>query len=93
MGLDAELPDDDAWILPVDIFFGTAFAVEMVLRMLALELRFFYGPEWAWNLFDAVLVSCSVILSDAVQRQHPNLQLGPHQGPARSPHCQDIPDD
>ena len=59
-GSDAEFPDDDAWLWSVDVFFGTAFAVEIVLRLLALESRFFFGPESGWNVFDFLLVFFSV---------------------------------
>lgn len=53
-----EVVGDWAWVL--DMFFGIAFAVEITVRMLALELRFFVGYEWRWNLFDVGLVLSSI---------------------------------
>lgn len=37
-----------------------AFAVELVLRLLAYKRRFFYNHDWKWNWMDLILVCLSV---------------------------------
>mmetsp|Transcript_16303 Transcript_16303/g.28517 ORF Transcript_16303/g.28517 Transcript_16303/m.28517 type:complete len:702 (+) Transcript_16303:37-2142(+) len=41
-------------------FFAWSFFVELILRILAFKMRFFIGLNWAWNLFDVVVVILGV---------------------------------
>jgi len=45
----------------IEVFFNIAFAVELLIRLAALEGHFCVGQEWRWNVFDAVLVSSSLV--------------------------------
>ena len=45
----------------VETSFTVAFGIELLLRLVALEGRFFVGAEWTWNAFDAILVISSVV--------------------------------
>jgi hypothetical protein len=49
------------WVRYINLAFTAIFTVELVLRIVALGVWFFVGPEWAWHLFDVVLVALSVI--------------------------------
>jgi len=40
----------------IEIVFFILFAVELLLRVSVWRCRFFRGPDWAWNLFDTVVV-------------------------------------
>lgn len=44
------------WIFWAEAVFNMVFFVELVLRVVALELEFCMGKEWAWNIFDALVV-------------------------------------
>lgn len=52
--------DQSAWINPVEMSFGIFFFVELLMRLIALQDRFFFGDEWRWNVFDTVLVLSNV---------------------------------
>merc|ERR1712136_295705 len=52
--------DQSAWISPVEMSFGIFFFVELLMRLIALQDRFFFGDEWRWNVFDTVLVLSNV---------------------------------
>lgn len=54
-------PNIPGWYEQVEIAFTRVFAVEMLLRILALNIEFFTGADWHWNLFDSVLVILSLI--------------------------------
>jgi len=45
----------------VEMIFTVAFSIELLLRLVALEGRFFVGAEWTWNTFDAILVVSSFV--------------------------------
>lgn len=36
--------------------FAFCFLMEVILKLTALQLEFFYGEDWSWNLFDLALV-------------------------------------
>merc|ERR1712136_155526 len=44
-----------------EVFFTISFAIELLLRLVALEGRFCVGVGGRWNLFDAVLVGLSFV--------------------------------
>mmetsp|Transcript_38073 Transcript_38073/g.101455 ORF Transcript_38073/g.101455 Transcript_38073/m.101455 type:complete len:695 (-) Transcript_38073:232-2316(-) len=48
------------WFETADTFFFSIFCLELLLRLLAHEGRFFVGPEWRWNVFDFSVVSLAV---------------------------------
>merc|ERR1712023_8462 len=50
-----------SWAKQVEFAFTAAFAVELAIRILALEGAFFFGPEWSWNLFDTILVLTTLL--------------------------------
>ena len=50
-------------ILAVEFFFLSAFILELMLRILAYEGNFCFGPDWGWNVFDTVVVLMSAIES------------------------------
>merc|ERR1712048_983101 len=50
-----------SWGKDVEHAFSAAFAVELVVRLLALEGSFFFGPEWSWNMLDLILVISSLL--------------------------------
>mmetsp|Transcript_102726 Transcript_102726/g.199112 ORF Transcript_102726/g.199112 Transcript_102726/m.199112 type:complete len:436 (-) Transcript_102726:78-1385(-) len=51
---------DKMWAI-MDICFSAVFTLELILRILAERLLFFFGEERMWNLFDTVLVILSII--------------------------------
>mmetsp|Transcript_45788 Transcript_45788/g.74415 ORF Transcript_45788/g.74415 Transcript_45788/m.74415 type:complete len:673 (-) Transcript_45788:8-2026(-) len=56
------LPDQGMrWNQIVDIAFTAIFCTELLLRMMGEELAFWVGPEWRWNIFDAVMVLSMLI--------------------------------
>jgi len=44
----------------INRFFASAFVIELAIRILADRLRFFFGSDQAWNVFDAVMVLSSI---------------------------------
>jgi len=48
------------WIEVTNRVFVGVFALEMLCRMLAHQLNFWVGPEWAWNHMDFGLLLCSI---------------------------------
>lgn len=42
-------------------FFLSVFILEVVLRLLAEQLDFFIGPNWMWNVFDGIVITCCAI--------------------------------
>lgn len=44
----------------LDLIFAILFALEIILRIWGYGCLFFCGSEWAWNLFDATIVSVSL---------------------------------
>jgi len=53
--------DAPAWTVFADFLFSTVFLVEVLLRMLGQECRFFFGEDWQWNLFDFVIEMLSLV--------------------------------
>ena len=47
----------------IEIGFNCIFALELALRIIAMEAAFCTGPEWRWNLLDTCLVLPSVVES------------------------------
>ena len=45
----------------LDIVFTAMFCIELSLKLAALEIRFFFMPDWRWNVLDLVLVFISII--------------------------------
>mmetsp|Transcript_46470 Transcript_46470/g.123417 ORF Transcript_46470/g.123417 Transcript_46470/m.123417 type:complete len:635 (-) Transcript_46470:100-2004(-) len=66
--------DRPLWDVYGERVFTVLFLVELLLRILAEELEFFFGAEWAWNLLDLVLVLCAVV--DTVVSAESNLTGG-----------------
>jgi len=57
-GINAPMP----WIfLVITHLFGGIFLVELVIRIIADGREFCTNDRWAWNLFDTILVVCSII--------------------------------
>merc|ERR1719284_2107427 len=54
---DIPMPD---WAIVVDYIFNGAFIAELAFRIVILESRFFFGPDWRWNLFYSLLVGLSM---------------------------------
>jgi len=50
----------DLWTA-IDLMFSLIFGVELILRLVAFRAEFFYIEGWAWNIFDTVCVSFSVL--------------------------------
>mmetsp|Transcript_14258 Transcript_14258/g.39343 ORF Transcript_14258/g.39343 Transcript_14258/m.39343 type:complete len:777 (+) Transcript_14258:19-2349(+) len=44
-----------------EIFFASAFVVEVAMRFAAYRRSFFFGPGCSWNLFDVVLLAVAVL--------------------------------
>merc|ERR1712216_864012 len=51
---------EETFLYDVDFAFTIIFAVELILRLIALELSFFVGAENRWNLLDFMLVAASI---------------------------------
>lgn len=49
------------FIFALELAFSIFFLVELILRIAIERLLFLLGSEWRWNLFDAVLVSLSIL--------------------------------
>jgi len=47
------------WVWVVDLAFTTAFALELLMRVIAEKCWFFRGPARLWNLFDMLVVAAS----------------------------------
>eukprot|EP00930_Biecheleria_cincta_P006073 TRINITY_DN107051_c0_g1_i1.p1 TRINITY_DN107051_c0_g1~~TRINITY_DN107051_c0_g1_i1.p1 ORF type:complete len:639 (+),score=84.96 TRINITY_DN107051_c0_g1_i1:36-1919(+) len=45
----------------VDIIFCVAFTLELVLRLCAYRMSFFYSSDWKWNMFDLLLVGMQLV--------------------------------
>ena len=45
------------WELDLDLVFVLLFTTEIVLRVLADEVAFFFGEDWAWNWLDLFIVA------------------------------------
>lgn len=50
----------DGWQI-VDITFSSLFLMELILRIVAYGTEFFYMEGWAWNIFDTICVTFSVV--------------------------------
>lgn len=73
MAVQVELsfsPEIPASVQAIDVVFAVLFVVELFLRLWAFKCQaFFCGPNWRWNVFDAIVVTVStleVILSNSV---------------------------
>lgn len=44
-----------------DLFFNSFFLFELVMRLVTMRLRFFFSPDWRWNIFDFVVVFLAVL--------------------------------
>ena len=49
------------WLLSCETTFNVLFVLELMLRVLALQGEFFVGPDWRWNMTDAVVVMLSLV--------------------------------
>jgi len=58
VSFDVAVPD---WTTHVDLFFVIFFSIEIILRILAEELVFFFGDDWKWSWLDMILVTSSVV--------------------------------
>lgn len=58
---DAQTEASPAWQKYFDTFFTLAFAIELLLRIVAFQFDFFIGSDAGWNLFDTFLVVSSLI--------------------------------
>lgn len=54
---DVEKPKAYYWI---DVVFSCIFCAELILRVVAYQWHFLFGPEWAWNGLDTALVVTSM---------------------------------
>jgi len=45
----------------LEIFFTVVFILELVLKFIAFECDFFFGKDWAWNVFDVLLVGMNLV--------------------------------
>jgi len=52
--------DSALWSVILETIFNLLFAVELVMRVVALEGRFCGGEDWKWNIFDGAIVTFSV---------------------------------
>ena len=50
----------DTFFFTADMFFTVVFTVELLMRLVALEMTFFLSPEGRWNFVDFVLVIISI---------------------------------
>jgi len=51
---------EPAWFKLCNTTFTAIYVVEVALRIYALRLTFFFGPDWKWNALDTFLVVTSV---------------------------------
>jgi len=51
--------DHDHILAPIEDAFVFWFAGEVLMRLIALRMSFFFGDDWNWNLFDFVIVLSS----------------------------------
>ena len=58
VSFDVGVPE---WTANVDLFFVLFFSIEIILRILAEELVFFFGDDWKWSWMDLILVISSVV--------------------------------
>jgi len=56
----ASVLHEPEWIGIVENCFTVIFTLEVALRMMGLELKFWFGPERRWNLLDLFLISVSI---------------------------------
>jgi len=49
------------WVDTGDIIFSCVFLMELLLRLLGQECRFFFGDEWKWNVFDCIVEMLALI--------------------------------
>jgi len=61
IGVSADvLPEDDVWWF-IEIGFTVFFTAELIFNMRAVGIsKFFTGNDWAWNGFDAMVVSIAI---------------------------------
>lgn len=50
----------DFWVFVVDTIFSVFFLMELLIRIAALQGKFFFGDDRNWNLFDTLIVLQSV---------------------------------
>lgn len=63
VGVETDYKDSggsDMW-LAIEITYGSIFAIELILRVGAYGLSFFFGPNAGWNIFDFILVTSAVL--------------------------------
>jgi hypothetical protein len=50
------LPSQPFWMSLVDAVFAAIFTLELLLRLIAEEMMFFFSEDWRWNLMDVTVV-------------------------------------
>jgi hypothetical protein len=65
---------DEEWH-HVEICFTVFFTLELIIRVAAERWAFVFGENWAWNLFDTVLVFESLVDLVLVQSAAPNISF------------------
>jgi len=60
---DAGLRTYDAptWTSAADVAFSVVFLLELLLRFIGQECRFFFGEDWRWNTYDCVIEMLSLM--------------------------------
>lgn len=53
--------DEPSWLLILSRVFDVCFAVELLIRIVAFRIYFFYCRQWMWNVFDSILVIVSLL--------------------------------
>lgn len=56
-----ELEDDPWGFLVIEKMFAAIFLLELLMRMYTYGRRFFFMPDWRWNLFDTAIVAAQLV--------------------------------
>lgn len=68
IGVEADVDFTDTWFYAAqEYFFLVAFSCELGLKMYVYKVKFWCGPDAAWNAFDAFLVGVTIFDTFAVQ--------------------------
>merc|ERR1719225_2200617 len=65
-------------------FFSAAFAVEAVMKLMAMSPKFYFKE--GWNIFDFIIVSLSLLELGLANAQPPHLHYGENHWCSRKPH-------
>eukprot|EP00928_Gymnodinium_smaydae_P087815 TRINITY_DN7200_c0_g2_i1.p1 TRINITY_DN7200_c0_g2~~TRINITY_DN7200_c0_g2_i1.p1 ORF type:complete len:651 (-),score=64.46 TRINITY_DN7200_c0_g2_i1:602-2554(-) len=57
---EAKHHEEPTWAQPTEMSFCLFYVVELMLRVYARRLRFYFTPDWRWNVMDTFLVATSV---------------------------------